>query len=167
MSTEIDLVTIDSFTTIYQTSSPQKRVANCLLFMEKGGYVLVQQIHSLLLKQPWNKTTLTTQVLEVAVNKIHWTLTSPSETEAIVSKEINLENTVQSFFRVTLIPNTPIRPSANSNMAGYTDQSQVGIITELILTALGTLTWYVSKHNTGHCRGGDRVMLVMKACVNV
>ena len=140
---EINMSKFDSFSNIYLASSPQRRAANCLLFVQKDGLARLQQLHSLLLKQPWKKTMLVTQVLEVGLNRMLWTLTSNSESEAAgVSKDIDLYNIVRSFLRVAIIPTAVITPPLNRNMERY-GQYQVQILSELILNALGTLTWYV------------------------
>ena len=85
---------LDAFPSLYLASSPKRRTANCLLFVEKGG---LRAVHSLLLVQPWKKTTLQTQLLECTLNRILWMLTYCSadmvpEAAATVSKEFTLDN---------------------------------------------------------------------------
>ncbi|KAL5516368.1 hypothetical protein EMCRGX_G001667 [Ephydatia muelleri] len=144
LQAEIDATKLEAFPSLYQASSPKRRTANCLLFVEMGGLRAVQQLHSLLLLQPWKKTTLQTQLLENSLNRILWTQVSSgadmvSETAA-VSKEFTLDNIVRSFLRVTVVPNTAVTPPPNHNMERYQVQYPVMIVTELILNALGTLT---------------------------
>ena len=155
LQAEIDATKLEAFPSLYQASSPKRRTANCLLFVEMGGLRAVQQLHSLLLLQPWKKTTLQTQLLENSLNRILWTQVSSgadmvSETAA-VSKEFTLDNIVRSFLRVTVVPNTAVTPPPNHNMERYQVQYPVMIVTELILNALGTLTWYVGMNETHIC----------------
>ena len=147
LQSEIDATKLDAFPSLYQASNPKRRTANCLLFVEKGGLRAVQKLHSLLLDQPWKKTTLQTQLLEHTLVRILWTLVSSGadtrlETAA-VSKELTLDNIVRSFLRVAVVPNAAVTPPPNPSMERYQVQHQVRIVTELITNALGVLTWYV------------------------
>ena len=155
LRTEIDTTKLDAFPSLYHTSNPKRRTVNCLLFFEKGGLRALQQLHSLLLVQPWKKTTLQTQLLEHILNRILWALVSSgadtSSEAAAVSKELTLDNIVSSFLRVAVVPNTAVTPPPNRNMERYQVQHQVMIVTELVLNALGTLTWYVFFVYSGTC----------------
>ena len=147
LQAEIDETMLDAFPSLYLASSPKRRTANCLLFVEKGGLRAVQQLHSLLLVQPWKKTTLQTQLLECTLNRILWMLTYCSadmvpEAAATVSKEFTLDNIIRSFLRVAVVPNIAVTPPPNRNMERYQDQNPVMIVSHMIINALGILTWY-------------------------
>ena len=136
----IDVTELDKLATLHISSSPARKIINSQLFINSGGLGHIQRLHSLLLQLPFKETTFSIQVLEIGLNRLLWTLTSSTETEAAVLKELKWENIIQSLFRVTVVPNAAVMPPRNR----YTEQHrdvQIEVITELLTATLGCLSW--------------------------
>ena len=92
----------DKFTTMYsRMATRHKFVMNSLLFIKSGGLGHLQRLHTLLLQLPLKGMAFSIQDLEIGLQNVLWTLTSSTETEAAVLKELKWENIIQSLFRVT------------------------------------------------------------------
>ena len=111
----IDVEQMDNFFNIYRSCAQErkKQIANSLLFINGGGLTLLQQLHSAILKYPFKTMPLHVQLLESGMNQMLWTLSSNTETEAAVLKELKLDNIVRSLFRLTVVPNAAILPPRN------------------------------------------------------
>ena len=110
---EIDVKQLDAFRNAYHSAnSPKRQIADALLCIKAGGLNLLQRLHSAILRIPLKLMPLHVQLLEYGMCQMMWTLSSHTETEAAVLKELKLDNIVQSLFRVTLLPNATISPPA-------------------------------------------------------
>ena len=86
----------DKFTTMYsRMATRHKLVMNSLLFIKSGGLGHLQRLHTLLLQLPLKGITFSIQDLEIGLQNVLWTLTSCTETEAAVLKELKWENVIQ------------------------------------------------------------------------
>ena len=142
MRQNINLAELDTMTSIHasQPPTPAKMVVNSKLFIASGGLECLQQLQALLLRLPFKYMTFQTQVLEVSLNRLLWTLASCAEIEAVMLKEIKWDNIYLSLFRVSVIPDKAIVPARNP----YTDQFkdvQRDVIIELLTTTMGFLSW--------------------------
>ena len=97
---------LDKFTTMDSCmATSQKLVMNSLLFIKSGGLGHLQRLHTLLLQLPLKGMAFSIQDLEINLHNLLWALTSRTETETAVLKELKWENIIQSLFRVTMVPN--------------------------------------------------------------
>ena len=140
----IDIAQIDTFTNIFIAclDARKKQIANSLLFINGGGLTLLQRLHSAILKYPFKTMPLDVQLLEVKMNHMLWTISSNTETEAAVLKELKLDYIVRSLFRVTVVPNAAIFPPRNP----YTEHIgdiQMQVIHNLLTTSTACLSWSV------------------------
>ena len=144
MTEDIDTTKFFSFPNTYDTWKPNRKAVNCLLFVKKGGMELLQLIHTMLLKYPWNKTSHVKMRLEIAINKMLWNLASNLEAKAAVFTDFNLQNVIKSFTRINLAGGRYFRDQLlNSNMRQYEDKYQVQLVTDVTVNSLGALTGYV------------------------
>ena len=141
LRTEIDAMQLDMFSNAFRsTKSPKRQIADSLLFINAGGLNLLQQLHSAILRLPFKVIPLQVQVLEFGMCQMLWTLSSNTETEAAVLKELKLDNIVRSLFRVTLVPNSTIMPPPNPYTARLGDVP-MQVVNNLIITSTGCLSW--------------------------
>eukprot|EP00731_Ephydatia_muelleri_P001518 Em0001g1518a len=134
LRTEIDATQLDMFSNAFRsTKSPKRQIADSLLFINAGGLNLLQQLHSVILRLPFKVIPLQVQVLEFGMCQMLWTLSSNTETEAAVLKELKLDNIVRSLFRVTLVPNSTILPPPNPYTARLGDVP-MQVVNNLIIT---------------------------------
>ena len=143
----INVAQIDNFVNIYRSCAQErkKQIANSLLFINGGGLTLLQRLHSAILKYPFKTMPLHVQLLESGMNQMLWTLSSNTETEAAVLKELKLDNIVRSLFRLTVVPNAAILPPRNP----YTEQQgdiQMQVIHNLLTNSTACLSWWVVYH---------------------
>eukprot|EP00731_Ephydatia_muelleri_P001955 Em0001g1955a len=82
---------------------------------------------------------LQVQLLEIGMFQMMWTLSTQTETEAAVLKELKLDNIVQSRCRVTLVPNATISPPRNPYTEWMGD-IQLEVTNNLITTSTGCLS---------------------------
>ena len=136
----IDVEILERFHAMCSIAAHQKRIINSLLFIKSGGLGHLQRLHSLLLQLPFEEMTLSIQILEIGLNRLLWALTSSTETEAAVLKELKWENIIQSLLRVKVVPNSAIKPPKNPHMM-LRGHVQIEVIVELLTATLGCLTW--------------------------
>ena len=141
LQTEINVTQFDAFRNTYQSAkSPKRQIADVLIFINAGGLDLLQRFHSAILRLPFKAMPLQVQLLECEMCQMLWTLSSNTETEAAVLKELKLDNIVQSLFRVTLVPNAIVVPPPNPYTQWQGD-IQMEFVNYLIITSLGCLSW--------------------------
>eukprot|EP00731_Ephydatia_muelleri_P001954 Em0001g1954a len=140
LQTEIDVTQLDAFRNAYHSAkSPKRQIADALLYIKAGGLNLLQRLHSAILRIPLKLMPLHVQLLEFGMCQMMWTLSSHTETEAAVLKELKLDNIVQSLFRVTLLPNATISPPRNPYTESLGD-IQLEVTNNLIITSTGCLS---------------------------
>ena len=112
---------------------------NAKFFLQNGGLHVIKELHSLLLKQPWDKIChIDLQYLEKALLCLLLTVCAripPQQTNDAVN---NLSNIVGSFLRVP-ISSRPITSPENTKLSGTSSPEQLQVLIDVMVTALGCL----------------------------
>ena len=138
---------------VQQLVSGDDRMTNAKFFLKNGGLDLIEEIHTILLGQPWHKVChidllyLERNLLDILVP---CDIVKPQQAEAVY-KYTCLNNIIGSFLRVPVSSNNTILPD-NPNLSTTTKQDQLQLLTDVICNSLMCLCKYVvAKHFTMIC----------------
>ena len=130
---------------VQQLVSGDDRMTNAKFFLKNGGLHLVEEIHTILLGQPWHKVChidllyLEKSVLNMLL--VVCVMDRPQQ-PVVVNKHTCLNNIVGSFLRV-LVSSDHLTVPDNPNLSTTTKQDQFLLLADVIVTALGCLCKYV------------------------
>ena len=128
-----------------QLVSGADRMTNTKFFLKNGGLHLVEEIHTILLGQPWYKVChIDLLYLEKSLLSILFIvcIIHHPRQPVVVNKHACLNNIVGSFLRVP-VSSGHITVPDNPNLSTTTKQDQFLLLTAVIDSALGCLCKYV------------------------
>ena len=131
---------------VQQLVSGDDKMTNAKFFLKNGGLDLIEEIHTILLGQPWHKVChidllyLEKSVLTMLLVVV--CIVDRPQQPVVVNKHTCLNNIVGSFLRV-LISSGRITAPDNPNLSTATKQYQFLLLSDVIVRALGCLCKYV------------------------
>lgn len=136
----VDWTPVEKLASEYLLMSNPRAGTNRLLFVREGGLAVVHCLHSLLLRQPWEKIcSVRLQYLENALLRVVWNVTACFELRREVLAYPHLENIVESFLRVPIPLRSSIRAPSNMYMTTVGLYEQNLILCQVLYKALAAL----------------------------
>ena len=132
---------VEKLATEYLQSSRPRANTNRLLFARSGGLALVHRLHSLLLRQPWDKVcSVQLQYLEKTLLRVVWNVTACFDLRReLLVPPSHLDNIVASFLRVPIPLRGSVRAPPNMYMTTVELHEQDSILCQVLFKSLGAL----------------------------
>ena len=124
----------------FEPFATERANANRLLFVSNNGLELLHELHTILLRQPWENNPLEMQKLEFAILCVLSNITCSFFTRTLVLRRPTLDAVAQSLLRVELARRTTIEAPRNNYAAWGAVQAEFNsVLIEVLYRAACTI----------------------------
>ena len=121
-----------------------RAVANRLFFIDVDGLAILHRLHTLVLRYPWDVTTVSLQRLEQAILRVLWNITASFDIHPHILRYPFLELCLKSALRVSMHCKGEVRAprhlaSSTGERTPLSEQEQDLILAENIYKAFGVI----------------------------